>query len=58
MAATKYELAQYLINLHNLMLAQQAAGVNLASTTLSEEYDRNWGLLKDSITNPEETDDE
>ncbi len=43
----KYELAQYLVNLHTLMQAQSNA-VNV-STTLAAEYTRCWDQLKEAI---------
>lgn len=45
---SKYELAMYLVNLHTLMEAQAITG-GLKSSTIAEEYDRSWALLKDTI---------
>lgn len=47
---SKFELASYLVNLHNLLEAQEAAGSVQKSTTLAEEYEKNWSLLKSTIT--------
>lgn len=49
----KSELAGYLINLHNLMDAQQATGLN-PSTLLADEYRKHWDLLKSIITKENE----
>lgn len=46
----KYELAQYLVNLHTLMEAQDAAGLQ-KSKAVAEEYTRTWGQLKQEIEN-------
>jgi hypothetical protein len=48
----KAELAQYLVNLQTLMDSQAATG-NLASSTLREEYERQWGKLKEEIKKDE-----
>lgn len=53
----KAELATYLVNLHTLMQAQTASSHALASSVLAKEYEKHWGLLKETITN-EEKDDE
>lgn len=45
---TKYEIAEYLVNLHTLLDAQQRT-VTLPSTTIAEEYNRQWAVLKDLI---------
>lgn len=47
---SKFELASYLVNLHNLLEAQEAAGSVQKSSTLAEEYEKNWSLLKSTIT--------
>ncbi len=49
--AAKYDIAQYLVNLHTLLQAQESAGGVIKSQTLAEEYHRNWDLLKQEITN-------
>lgn len=49
----KSELAGYLINLHNLMDAQQATGLN-PSTLLADEYRKHWDILKSTITKENE----
>lgn len=46
----KQDLAMYLVNLHTLMQAQ-TSNVSLASTTLTEEYNRCWDQLKEVIKN-------
>lgn len=51
---TKADLAEYLVNLHILMEAQQATGGNLPSTFLADEYNKHWGLLKATITKENE----
>lgn len=48
----KYDLAQYLVNLHTLMDAQGAIGVS-KSTVLADEYNRVWSQLKEEIENDE-----
>lgn len=50
----KAEIAEYLVNLHTLMDAQRATGGSPVSSTLSAEYEKNWGLLKDAITKENE----
>jgi hypothetical protein len=45
----KAELAQYLVNLHTLLDAQSKDAMAIPSTTLGDEYKRNWGLLKEAI---------
>lgn len=49
----KGEIAQYLVNLHTLMNAQQATGAN-PSTLLADDYRKNWDLLKSTITKENE----
>lgn len=44
----KYELAQYLVNLHTLLQAQTSS-VHNASATLVAEYERCWDQLKENI---------
>lgn len=46
---TKYDLAQYLVNLHTLLMAQEAAGGLIKNQMLLDEYNRNWVLLKATI---------
>ncbi len=46
---TKAELASYLVDLHTLIGAQTTGQRAVASSTLAEEYDKCWGLLKDTI---------
>lgn len=50
---TKCEMAEYLVNLHTLMDAQQATGAN-PSTLLADEYRKHWDLLKSTITKENE----
>lgn len=45
----KYELAQYLVNLHTLLSAQASGAHSVPSATLSAEYERSWALLKEEI---------
>jgi hypothetical protein len=45
----KAEIASYLNSLHSLIEAQSKGAHSLASTTLSNEYDKYWALLKDEI---------
>lgn len=52
--ATKYELASYLVSLHTLLEAQSKGHVSVPSTVLGDEYERNWGKLKDIITKENE----
>lgn len=52
--ASKYDIAQYLVNLHTLLQAQDSAGGLLKSGTLAAEYETNWGLLKDTINKENE----
>lgn len=49
--ADKYEIAEYLVNLHTLLTAQDETGGLLKSQVLTEEYNRNWDLLKKEIEN-------
>lgn len=46
---SKFELAEYLANIHTLLTAQDQAGGLSKSQTLLDEYNRSWGLLKDAI---------
>lgn len=46
---SKYELAEYLANLHTLLSAQDQAGGLSKSRTLLDEYNTTWGVLKDAI---------
>lgn len=50
----KADLAQYLVNLHTLLQAQDSAGGLVKSDTLIAEYDKNWDLLKDTINKENE----
>lgn len=52
--ATKFELAQYLVNIHTLMQAQTASVHSIPSTTLADDYNRTWDILKDTITKENE----
>lgn len=45
---TKNEIAEYLVNLHTLMEAQDDVGLN-KSTLLADEYNKHWGLLRTEI---------
>lgn len=54
-AVDKYQLAMYLVNLHTLLEAQ-SKGASLPSTTLSNEYNENWQLLKTTINKENEYD--
>lgn len=54
--SNKYELAQYLVNLHTLLEAQAATGGLNKSTTIVDEYNKNWDMLKDTITKENERD--
>lgn len=51
----RYDLAQYLVNLHTLLAAQSSAAHSVPSAVLSAEYDRNWALLKEEIANETRT---
>lgn len=51
----KAELAQYLVNLHTLLQAQSSGAHSVPSAVLSEEYNRNWALLKEEIDNEART---
>lgn len=50
----KYQTAEYLANLHTLLTAQESAGGTEKSRTLSAEYDKHWGILKDQINKENE----
>lgn len=54
--ASKYDIAQYLVNLHSLLQAQDQVGGVLKSTTLVNEYNSQWDVLKEAIN--KENDDE
>ncbi len=54
----KATLAQYLVNLHTLLSAQDAVGSIQKSEVLLKEYEEQWGLLKEAITNQKEATDE
>lgn len=54
---TAPEIAEYLVNLHTLLTAQDAAGGINKSNTLVDEYNKQWGLLKEAITNQKESND-
>lgn len=51
----KTELASYLVDLHNLMEAQDDVGLT-KSSLLADEYNKHWGLLRTEIE--KENDDE
>lgn len=51
---SKFELAGYLVNLHTLLDAQSKGAGAIPSTVLGEEYERNWALLKETITKENE----
>lgn len=44
----RFEIAQYLVNLHTLMEAQDDVGLT-KSTLLADEYNKHWGLLRTEI---------
>lgn len=46
---TKFELAEYLVNLNTLLEAQASTGIT-KSSIIAEEYDRVWDELKSTIT--------
>lgn len=46
----KFSIASYLVSLHTLLEAQSKSVVSVPSTTLADEYKRNWDILKDMIT--------
>ena len=46
---TKQETARYLVDLLSLISGQDVSGVNLRSTTLAAEYEREWAKLKEMI---------
>lgn len=48
MATSRYELAQYLVDLHTLMEAQESTGL-IKSSFLADEYIKHWGLLRTEI---------
>lgn len=50
----KFEIAQYLVNLHVLLTAQETTGGLNKSATLASEYNRNWDLLKAEINKENE----
>lgn len=45
----KAELASYLVSLHTLLYEQTKGQHSIPSATLVEEYEKHWGLLKDTI---------
>lgn len=53
-SSSKFELAEYLVDLHTLLMAQEQAGGLAKSDTLLNEYNKNWGLLKDIINKENE----
>lgn len=50
----KYTIANYLVNLNALLAAQESTGLE-KSSILAEEYNRQWGLLKEAIENDKST---
>lgn len=51
---SKAEIASYLVSLHTLLEAQSKGSHSIPSTVLSDEYEKHWGLLKDTITKENE----
>lgn len=47
-SASRFEIAQYLVNLHTLMEAQDDVGL-IKSSLLADEYNKHWGLLRTAI---------
>lgn len=45
---SKTEIAEYLVNLHTLLTAQEQTG-SKKSDVILDEYNKNWKLLKDEI---------
>lgn len=45
----KAEMASYLVSLHSLIEAQTKGSHSISSTTLAEEYEKHWDLLKETI---------
>lgn len=45
----KAETAEYLVNLHSLLQAQEATGVTQKSRVLIDEYNKHWTKLKEFI---------
>lgn len=45
----KIDIASYLVNLHTLLDAQSKGAGGIPSTTLANEYEKHWGLLKNTI---------
>lgn len=50
----KIEIASYLVDLHNLLQAQESTGGTAKSNTLLNEYNKYWVLLKETITKENE----
>lgn len=50
----KAEIASYLVSLHNLMEAQSKGSHSIPSVVLADEYEKHWGLLKDTIAKENE----
>lgn len=49
--ASKFELASYLVSIHNLLEAQEATGVTRKSPWLVDEYNRAWAEYKEVTEN-------
>lgn len=50
----KLELSSYLVNLHTLLEAQSKGVTSVPSQVLAQEYEKHWGLLKDTIAKENE----
>lgn len=46
---TKWEMAEYLVNLESLMTSIQATGTNRRPTWLIQEYERIWTAFKQEV---------
>lgn len=52
----KADIASYLVSLHTLLEAQSKGVQCVPSALLATEYEKHWGLLKDTITKENEHD--
>lgn len=50
----KAEIASYLVSLNTLLDAQSKGVTSVPNTTLADEYNKYWGLLKEAITKESE----
>lgn len=53
----KSELAGYLVNLHNLLEAQEKTGVKAKSVWIIAEYNKTWQEFQDAVTKEDKDED-